>query len=48
MGKPSFADVLAKMEQVSIGEYMFTPGHVVPGMDNFKSKARDIIRNLER
>jgi hypothetical protein len=43
-----FDEVLAAMEKVNVGEYLFTPGHVMPGMDNFKSRARDIIKSLEK
>ena len=43
-----FFDVLNQMEKVNIGEYLFPDGMVPPGMDNFKSKARDVIRNLEK
>jgi len=46
--RKEFFDVLAQLEKVNVGEYLFTPGHVVPGMGNFVSKVRDIIRSLEK
>ena len=43
-----FDDGTAQLEKANIGEYLFTPGTCVSGMDNFKSVARDVIRKLEK
>jgi hypothetical protein len=43
-----FREILRNMEKVNIGEYLFTPGTCVPGMDNFKSVARDVLEKLEK
>lgn len=43
-----FDDNIANLEKVNVGEYVFETGVCVPGLDNFKSKARDVIRNLEK
>jgi hypothetical protein len=42
-----FDEVIAAMEKVNVGEYVFAPDVGVPGLDNFKSQARDIIKSLE-
>lgn len=44
----TFRDVITRLEKVNVGEYLFEPGVCVPGLDNFKSKFKDVLEKLEK
>lgn len=41
-------EVIHELEKVNVGEYLFEPNVCVPGIDNFKSKVRDLIARMEK
>lgn len=45
---PSFAEALKEMEKVTISLNTFTPDCAVPGLGNYWSRTKEVIRELEK